>query len=115
MNYLVQLAGQMVGAMFLTVGAWVMAVVAVDAQDVGAGVVGVALLGAGMALVKWTLKTSERVEATYVGAITAAEQRAANEKADAEHWRNLYENERELRLSMERAGLSNRRKPGRQE
>jgi len=113
MTHLVQVGGQLVAAMMMTAGAWVMAVVAIDAQDVTAGAVGVALLGAGMALVKWTLKTSERVEATYVGAITAAEERAARSEVAEERWRNLYEQERELRLSLEKAGLTDRRNPGR--
>lgn len=73
---------------------------------IGGGVV----VLAGVFMVRWALRTSERVEATYHGALQAAYDRAAAAEAEADRYQRLYETERELRVALEQSGLADRRK-----
>ena len=90
---------QILGVSMVAVGSLVAIGAAATPSEYATGVIGIGVLTAGMVLVRWTLRTSERVESTFIGAIAAAEARAVAAEEDAERWRLRYHDECEHRHS----------------
>lgn len=97
--------GPIVGTAIATFGAFV----AADSSDVERFVGGGIIVTAGVLLVRWALKTSERVESTYVQALASANSRAERCEKECGDLRRMYDQERTLRIQLEQQGMSNRR------
>lgn len=95
----------LVGVMLVPVGAFI----AADSADVERWVGGGVIVAAGVFLVRWALKTSERVESTYLKALTAANERADRAEKSRMEYQIMYETERELRMQLEQRGMTDRR------
>lgn len=108
--------GQMIGGALLAIGTWILAQASFD--NVERLAVGSIVIVAGTLIVRWVLKTSERVEATWSGAVKAANERAAVCETAAQALRKendelriKYDRERALRISLEESGMQDRRHP----
>jgi hypothetical protein len=108
--------GQMIGGAMLAMGAWILSQATFD--NVERIAVGSIVIVAGTLIVRWVLKTSERVEATWSGAVKAAneramacEQTAETLRKENEELRVKYDRERALRISLEESGMQDRRHP----
>lgn len=108
--------GQMIGGAMLALGTWILSQATFD--NVERIAVGSIVIVAGTLIVRWVLKTSERVEATWSGAVKAANDRAAACELTAEGLRKendelrmKYDKERALRISLEESGMQDRRHP----
>lgn len=104
-------SARILGAMLVPFGAFL----ATEAMDVERWVGGGIIVAAGIFLVRWSLKTSERVESTYVKALAAANSRAERCEKECVEVRQLYETERTLRMQLEQQGITDRRHDPRQE
>ena len=100
-------AGAWLGGATIWLGMWIVAQ-SLTVEGVGQTVIGAGVIAAGVAAVRWVIKASDRVEATFVGAIEAATLRAAQCEADCERLRIQaddlrirYDAERALRISLE--------------
>lgn len=107
--------GNWIGGALVFIGSAILSQVTVDGIE--KGVVGAAILGAGALIIRWVLKTSERVEEIWSNAVATEREAtvAANRRADeAEHRRDemtvKYDRERQLRMALEERGLINRRR-----
>ena len=107
--------GNYIGSVMVFVGAWTLAQASLDNVERYIG--GSIIIVVGAFIIRWVLKTSERVEATWSGALVAANDRA--ERAEArclslqkrlDEMGTKYATERSLRLSLEERGLTDRRK-----
>ena len=108
--------GQMIGGAMLALGAWILSQATFD--NVERLAVGSIVILAGTLIVRWVLKTSERVEATWSGAVKAANDRAIACEATSDQLRReneelrlKYDKERSFRISLEESGLQDRRHP----
>lgn len=108
--------GQLIGGAMLALGTWILAQATFD--NVERIAVGSIVIAAGTLIVRWVLKTSERVEATWSGAVKAANERAMACEAVSESLRKeneelrvKYDKERALRISLEESGMQDRRHP----
>lgn len=109
-------AGHWVGGTMVLFGAWIVAQTTLDNAERFLG--GSIILIVGGFIIRWVLKASERVEATWSGAIEKAEAAAekAEDRADAADARCAayqkeidaieakYDEERKLRISLEERG-----------
>lgn len=109
------IAGHWVGGAMLFAGTWLITQANLDAVDRYVG--GSIIVIAGAFIIRWVLKTSERVEATWTKAVGVAEHRAEVAEERCEKMRKAideltlkYEQERQLRISLEGMGLIDRRR-----
>lgn len=116
MSQLFIFLGQWLGGLFLLTGLWIMSQATID--NIERFAVGSIVIAAGMLIVRWVLKTSERVEATWSGAVKAANERAERAEArnitlqsEKDEVQRKYDQERALRISLEESGLRDRRHP----
>jgi len=121
MTQLAIYAGHWVGGSMVIFGSWFMAQTSLDNAERYIG--GSIIIVVGSLIIRWVLKTSERVEAFWSGALIAANERAAksDERADRAEERCLkyqheidmaeakYDQERLLRISLEEKGIADRR------
>lgn len=71
-----QVVGIWLGGAMVWTGMWVVAQ-SVNLNEVGSGIVGTFVLAAGIYVTRMVVKGSERVEASFVGALEAANDRSA--------------------------------------
>ena len=107
--------GHWIGGAMVIIGSYILAQATLDNAERFLG--GSIIVIVGAFIIRWVLKTSERVEATWSGALVAANDRA--EKAEARCLKYQqevdiaeakYDVERKLRISLEERGLGDRRK-----
>jgi hypothetical protein len=121
MTQLAIYAGHWIGGSMVIFGTWLMAQSALDNVERYVG--GSLVIVVGSLIIRWVLKTSERVEALWSGALLAANERAtkSEERADRCEERCIkyqheidmaeakYDQERLLRISLEEKGIADRR------
>ena len=99
--------GNWIGGAFVITGAFILAQATFD--NLERGVVGATILAAGTLIIRWVLKTSERVEEIWSNAVESAEHRAEEAEKRCEEMVVKYDHERQLRISLEECGLVDRR------
>lgn len=107
--------GHWVGGSMVFLGAWMLAQATLDNAERFVG--GSIIVIVGAFIIRWVLKTSERVESTWSGALIAANERAEKSEArclkyqeEIDAAESKYDQERKLRISLEESGLTDRRK-----
>jgi len=101
--------GNWFGGGLLLLGSAVLAQATFD--NVERGVVGVTILGVGALVVRWVLKTSERVEQIWSNAVASAEHRADEAERRCGEMTAKYDQERRYRIALEESGMQDRRHP----
>lgn len=113
--------GNLIGGVFVFTGSWLVAQATFDTVERFIG--GSVILVAGILIIRWVLKTSERVEKYWTGALAAATDRAEKAEIRADRSReecdeirkerdnalSALATERALRVSLEESGLTDRR------
>jgi len=107
--------GHWVGGSMVVIGSWMLAQATLDNVERFIG--GSIIIVVGAFIIRWVLKTSERVEATWSGALEAANMRAEKAEARCMKYQHevdeveaKYDVERKLRISLEERGPGDRRK-----
>lgn len=115
MTQLAIYAGHWAGGSMVIFGAWVLAQTTLDNAERFLG--GSIIVIVGAFIIRWVLKTSERVEAIWSGALEAANCRAEEAEKRCTHLTEerdeasrRYDQERKLRISLEEHGIEDRRK-----
>jgi hypothetical protein len=99
--------GNWIGGLFVVAGAAILAQATFD--NLERGVVGATILAAGTLIIRWVLRTSERVEEIWSNAVATAERRAEEAEKRCEGMTLRSDHERQLRISLEECGLVDRR------
>jgi hypothetical protein len=107
--------GHWIGGSMVIIGSWILAQATLDNVERFVG--GSIIVIVGAFIIRWVLKTSERVEATWSGALEAANIRAEKAELRCVKYQEeidlaeaKYDQERQLRISLEERGLTDRRK-----